>query len=67
MAYEAGRPLRAPDPMLQVVRASAVKVFGKLEKVPQGAIAHFEDNDPEDGPIVRYTNLTKGSLDQLTA
>src|SRR6516225_11891 len=44
----------ARDPALQVVKASAVKVFGKLEKAPPGA-------------IVRYTNLTKGSLDQLTA
>jgi len=57
----------ARDPTLQVVKASAVKVFGKLKKVPQGAIVHFHDNDPADGPIARYTNLTKGSLDQLTA
>ena len=57
----------ARDPALQFVKASAVKVFGKLKKVPQGAIVHFQDNDPADGPIARYTNLTKGSLDQLTA
>ena len=57
----------ARNPALQVFKASAVKVFGKLKKVPRGAIVHFEGNDPADGPIARYTNLTKGNLDQLTA
>ena len=53
----------ARNPTLQVVKASAVKVFGKLKKVPRGAIVHFEGNDPADGPIARYTSLTEGSLD----
>jgi hypothetical protein len=43
------------NPGLQVVEASAVKVFGKGRHVPRGAIAHFRGDDPEDGPIVRYT------------
>ncbi|MGE5162705.1 MAG: DUF3182 family protein [Sphingobacteriales bacterium] len=45
----------ARDPTLQVVEASAVKEFGRLRKAPLGAIVHFQGDDPQDGPILRYT------------
>src|SRR5262249_17392497 len=45
----------ARDPTLQVVEASAVKEFGKLARAPRDAIVHFCDDDPKDGPILRYT------------
>ena len=44
---------------LQVVEASAVKEFGMARDAPQGAIVHFRGDDPEDGPIVRYTVMTR--------
>jgi len=47
------------SPGLQVVEASAVKEFGKGRNVPRGAIVHFRGDDPEDGPIVRYTVITR--------
>src|SRR5262249_14985637 len=47
------------SPGLQVVEASAVKEFGKGRNVPRGAIVHFRGDDPEDGPIVRYTMMTE--------
>ena len=51
----------ARDPTLQVVEASAVKEFGKPFEVPGDAIVHFQDHDPKDGPILRYTVVTHGS------
>ena len=47
------------SPGLQVVEASAVKEFGKGRNAPRGAIVHFRGDDPEDGPIVRYTMMTR--------
>jgi len=47
------------SPGLQVVEASAVKEFGKGRNAPPGAIVHFRGDDPEDGPIVRYTVMTR--------
>jgi hypothetical protein len=49
----------AQDPTLQVVEASAVKLFGRGHKAPQNAIVHFQGDDPEDGPITRYTMVTR--------
>src|SRR5262245_47738800 len=51
----------ARDPTLQVVEASTVKEFGKPRDVPTDAIVHFQDDDPKDGPILRYTVVTHGS------
>src|SRR5262252_371967 len=45
----------ARDPTLQVVEAFAVKEFGKPREVPRDAVAHFQGDDPKDGPILRYT------------
>jgi hypothetical protein len=50
----------ASDPTLQVVEASAVKEFGKPRELPRDAIVHFQDDDPKDGPILRYTMVNHG-------
>ena len=47
----------ARDPALQVVEASAVKEFGKAREAPHGSVIHFQGDDPEDGPLLRYTTV----------
>ena len=49
----------AQDPTLQVVEASAVKLFGRGHEAPRNAIVHYRGDDPEDGPITRYTMVTR--------
>ena len=49
----------AQDSTLQVLEATSVKRFGKLRKPPPGAVIHFEGDDPEDGPLLRYTVVTR--------
>jgi len=49
----------AQDPALQVVEATSVKRFGSLRKPPPGAVIHFEGDDPEEGPLLRYTMVTR--------
>ena len=48
----------AQDSALQVVEVTSVKHFGKPRKPPAGAAVHFCGNDPDDGPITRYTVIT---------
>ena len=43
------------DPSLQVVEASHVEEFGKSREAPPGAVTHFQGDDPEAGPMLRYT------------
>ncbi len=43
------------DPAQQVVEASAVKKFGKDHEAPRDAVIHFQGDDPQDGPLIRYT------------
>ena len=45
----------AQDPSLPIVRASHVQVFGKNHQAPADAIIHFQGDDPEAGPLLRYT------------
>jgi hypothetical protein len=45
----------AQDPLLHVFEASTVKDFGRARQAPRHALIHFEGDDPEDGPILRYT------------
>jgi hypothetical protein len=47
------------DPVLRVVKASAVKQFGPGHEAPRDAIVHFRGDDPQDGPIVRYTVVAR--------
>jgi hypothetical protein len=46
-------------PALQVVEASAIKEFGRRRDAPRGAVIHFRGDDPQDGPILRYTIVTR--------
>ena len=49
----------AEDPALQIVEVSAVKKFGDHLEPPPGAIVHFHGDDPEAGPMLRYTLITR--------
>ena len=49
----------AQDPPLQVVEARAVKLFGRGHEVPRNAVVHYRGDDPDDGPITRYTMVTR--------
>jgi hypothetical protein len=43
------------DPALQIVGTSTVKAFGSDRHPPKGAVVHFCGDDPEAGPVMRYT------------
>jgi hypothetical protein len=47
------------DPTLLVVEAHAVKLFGRGHKAPRNAVVHYRSDDPDDGPITRYTMITR--------
>jgi hypothetical protein len=50
----------ARDRSLQVFEVSTAKEFGRDRKAtPRYATIHFAGDDPEDGPIVRYTIATR--------
>ena len=49
----------AHDPSLQVFEASTVKEFGRARAAPRHALIHFEGDDPEEGPILRYTMVMR--------
>ena len=58
----------ARDPSLQIVRASHVEEYGKRCRAPAGAMIDFQGNDPEAGPMLRYTIVTPQSrLHQKTS
>src|SRR5262249_10894383 len=48
----------ARDPSLQIVGASHVEEFGKGRRAPADAIVEFQGDDPEWGPLLRYTIVT---------
>jgi len=45
----------ADNPTLQVVETASVKEYGKPGRIPVGAAIHFHADDPEEGPLIRYT------------
>jgi Protein of unknown function (DUF3182) len=49
----------AQDPGLQVVTACSVKQYGSSREPPPNASVHFSGNDPQDGPIIRYTVVAR--------
>jgi Protein of unknown function (DUF3182) len=54
----------ARDASLQIVRASHVEEYGKGRRVPADAIVDFHGDDPEAGPVVRYTIVKPQQLRQ---
>jgi hypothetical protein len=46
------------DPSLKIVRASHVEEYGESRRPPVGAIVEFHGDDPEAGPLLRYTIVT---------
>ena len=47
------------DPTLHVVVASSVKIFGRDCKPPSDASVYYRNDDPRDGPLVRYTTVKR--------
>jgi Protein of unknown function (DUF3182) len=45
----------ARDPSLQIVRASHVEEYGRDRQPPADAVVDFQGDDPEAGPLLRYT------------
>jgi hypothetical protein len=45
----------ARDPSLEIVGASHVEEFGRGRRAPTDAIVDFQGDDPESGPLLRYT------------
>lgn len=43
------------DPGLQTLRASCIEQFGPLEPPPPSAVIYFQGEDPEVGPLTKYT------------
>lgn len=43
------------DPGLRTLRASCVEVFGPLQPPPPSAVVYFQGEDPEVGPLTKYT------------
>jgi hypothetical protein len=48
----------ARDPSLQIIAASHVEEYGKDCRAPADAIVDFQGDDPEAGPLLRYTIVT---------
>ena len=48
----------ARDPSLEIVRASHIEEYGKGRRAPADAIVEFQGDDPEAGPLLRYTIVT---------
>src|SRR5262245_23519441 len=48
----------AREPSLKIVRASHVEEYGEGRRAPLDAIVEFQGDDPEAGPLLRYTIVT---------
>src|SRR5215813_10282941 len=48
----------AREPSLKIVRASHVEEYGEGRRAPADAIVEFQGDDPEAGPLLRYTTVT---------
>jgi Protein of unknown function (DUF3182) len=47
------------DPTAQVIEAAHVAEFGKHREAPAGAVVHYDGDDPQAGPLIRYTMVTR--------
>ena len=54
----------ARDPSLEIVRASHVEEYGTDRQAPADGIVDFQGDDPEAGPLLRYT-IVKPQHQQL--
>jgi hypothetical protein len=52
----------ARDPSLEIVGASHLEEFGTGRRAPADAIVEFQGDDPEAGPLLRYTIVTPQDL-----
>lgn len=50
--------LFAQSPPVDIVLASTVEAYGQDVEPPPGAIVHFQGDDEQDGPMIRYTVAT---------
>ena len=48
----------ARNPSLKIVRASHFEGYGEGRRAPADAIVEFQGDDPEAGPLLRYTIVT---------
>jgi hypothetical protein len=55
----------ARDPSLEIVSASHVEEYGEGRRAPADAIVKFQGDDPEAGPLLRYT-IVKPQNQQLS-
>jgi Protein of unknown function (DUF3182) len=54
----------AEDPGLRVFNLCSIKEYGNGHQPPPHATVHFRGNDPQDGPMIRYTVATLGLLER---
>jgi hypothetical protein len=54
----------AQDPCAQVIEAAHVADFGQHREAPAGAVVHFDGDDPQAGPLIRYTKVTRRKSSQ---
>jgi hypothetical protein len=47
------------DPSVQQVDAAHIEEFGQNRATPPGAVIHFYGDDPQVGPMIRYTVLKR--------
>jgi Protein of unknown function (DUF3182) len=47
------------DPSLHVIDVSHIEEFGHNRRAPDGAAVLFQGDDPEDGPMIRYTVVNR--------
>jgi uncharacterized protein DUF3182 len=47
------------DPALHVIDVSHIEEFGHNRRAPDGAAVLFQGDDPQDGPMIRYTVVNR--------
>jgi hypothetical protein len=50
------------DPDLSMLEACHYEKFGELHNLPENSTVHFRGEDPQAGPVVRYTTLARRQL-----
>jgi hypothetical protein len=47
------------DPEISIIEASHYEKFGQFDDPPETSIVHFRGADPQAGPLIRYTTITR--------